>query len=60
MFGVAIYIALKLAIKSKYFLQEIIINFHKPQFQTAPTKNPEKNDEKIATFWAQILLKMSF
>ena len=50
MFGVAIYIALKLAIKSKYVLQKTIINFHKPQFQTGPTKNPEKDDKNLQHF----------
>ena len=32
MFGVAIYIALKMAIKSNYVLQKTFINFNKPQF----------------------------
>ena len=42
MFGVAIHIALKMAIKSNYVLQKTFTNFHKPQFQTGPTKNPKK------------------
>ena len=58
MFGVAIHIALKMAIKSNYVLQKTFTNFYKPQFQTGPTKNPKK-DEKVATFWAQKLLKMT-
>ena len=57
MFGVAIHIALKMAIISNYVLQKTFTNFCKPQFQTGPTKNPK--DEKIATFWAQKLLKMT-
>ena len=58
MFGVAIHIALKLAIKSNYVLQKTFTKFYKAQFQTGPTKNPKK-DEKNATFWAQKLLKMT-
>ena len=46
MFGVAIDIALKVAVKSNYVLQRTFINFNKPQFQTGLTKNP-KNDEKV-------------
>ena len=42
MFGVAIHVALKMAIKSNYFLQKTFSNFYKPQFQTGPTKNPKK------------------
>ena len=42
MFGVAIHIALKMAIKSNYVLQKSFTNFCKPQFQTGPTKNPKK------------------
>ena len=42
MFGAAIHVALKMAIKSNYVLQKIFTNFYKPQFQTGPTKNPEK------------------
>ena len=45
MFGVAIDIALKVAVKSSYVLQRTFINFNKPQFQTDLRKNP-KNDEK--------------
>ena len=41
MFGVAIHIALKMAIKSNYVLQKTFTNFYKPQFQTGP-KNPKK------------------
>ena len=41
MFGVAIHIALKMAIKSNYVLQKIFTKFYKPQFQTGPTKNPK-------------------
>ena len=52
MFGVAIHIALKMAIKTNYVLQMTLTNLYKPQFQTGTTKNPKK-DEKIATFWAQ-------
>ena len=51
MFGVAIHIALKMAIKSNYVLQKTFTNFYKPQFQTGPTKNPKTR--KNATFWAQ-------
>ena len=40
MIGVAIHIALKMAIKSNYVLQKTFTNFYKPQFQTGPTKNP--------------------
>ena len=58
MFGVAIHIALKMAIKSNYVLQKTFTNFYKTQFQAGPTKNPKK-DEKIATFWAQKFLKMT-
>ena len=42
MFGVAIHIALKTAIKSNYVLQKTFTNFYKPQFHTGPTKNPKK------------------
>ena len=42
MLGVAIHIALKMAIKSIYVLQKTFTNFYKPQFQTGPTKNPKK------------------
>ena len=41
MFGVAIHMALKMAIKSNYVLQKTFTNFYKPQFQTGPTKNPK-------------------
>ena len=58
MFGVAIHIALKIAIKSNNVLQKTFSNFYKPQFQSGPTKNPKKR-RKIATFWAQKLLKMT-
>ena len=37
MFGVAIDIALKVAVKSYYDLQSTFINFNKPQFQTGIT-----------------------
>ena len=47
MLGVAIDIALKVAVKSNYVLQRTFINFKKPQFQTGVTKNP-KNDKKSA------------
>ena len=43
MFRVAIHKALKMALKSNYFLQKTFTNFYKPQFQTAPTKNPKSN-----------------
>ena len=43
MFGVAIHIAHKMAIKSNYVLQKTFTNFYKPQFQTGPTKNPKKD-----------------
>ena len=46
MFGVAIDIALKVAVKSNYVLQRTFINFYIPQFQTGITNNP-KNDEKV-------------
>ena len=39
MFGVAIDIALKVAVKSNYVLQRTSINFNKPQFQTGLTQN---------------------
>ena len=42
MFGVAIDIALKVAVKSNYVLQRTFINLNKPQFQTGLTKNPKK------------------
>ena len=42
MFGVALHIALKMAIKSNYVLQKTFTNFYKPQFQTGPTKNPKR------------------
>ena len=58
MVGVAIHIAPKMAIKINYLLQKTFTNFHKPQFQTGPSKNPKK-DEKIATIWAQKLLKVT-
>ena len=38
MFGVAIHIALKMAIKSNYVLQKTFTNFYKSQFQTGPKK----------------------
>ena len=57
MFGVAVHIALKMAIKSNYVLQKSFTNFYKPHFQTGPTKI--RKDKKIATFWAQKLLKMT-
>ena len=41
MFGVAIDIALKVAVKSNYVFQRTFINFNKPQFQTGLTKNPK-------------------
>ena len=41
MFGVAIDIALKVAVKSNNVLQRTFFNFHKPQFQTGQTKNPK-------------------
>ena len=40
MFGVAIDIALKQAVKSNYVLQRTFNNFYKPQFQTGLTKDP--------------------
>ena len=42
MFGVAINIALKMAIESNYVLQKTFANFYKPQFQTGPTKIRKK------------------
>ena len=45
MFGVAIHIVLKMAIKRNYVLQKIFINSYKPQFQAGSTKNPNI-DEK--------------
>ena len=50
MFGEAIHIALKMAIKSNYVLQKTFINFYKPQFQTGPTKNPKKRQKKLQHF----------
>ena len=41
MFGVAIDIALKVAVKGIYLLQGTFLNFKKPQFQTGLTKNPK-------------------
>ena len=49
MFGVAIDIALKVAVNSTYVLQRTFINFNKPQFQTGLTKMP-KNDKKVQKF----------
>ena len=49
MFGVAIHIALKMAIKGNYVLQKIFTNFYKPQFQTGPTKI-RKKDQKLQHF----------
>ena len=46
MFGVAIDIALKLAVNSNFVLQRTFINFNKPQFQTGLKKHP-KNDKKV-------------
>ena len=46
--------ALKMVIKSNYFLQKKFIKFYKPLFYTGPT-NISKKDEKtqnIARFWA--------
>ena len=45
MIGVAIHIALKMAIKSNYVLQKTFTNFYRPQFQTGPTKNPKKRQK---------------
>ena len=42
MFGVAIDIALKVAVKSNYELQRTFINFFKTQFQTGLTKKIRK------------------
>ena len=42
MFGVAIDIALKVAVKSNFVLQRTFINFIKPQFQTGLTKKFKK------------------
>ena len=42
MFGVAIDIALKVAVKTNYVLQRTFINFNKPQFQTGLTKIQKK------------------
>ena len=42
MFGVAIDIALKVAVKSNYVLQGTFINFNKPQFQTKIQKMTKK------------------
>ena len=50
-----------MAIKRNYLTPNTIMKLYKAQFQTGPTKN-WKNDEKmqkIATFWAQKLLKMT-
>ena len=49
MFGVAIDIALKVAVKSNYVLQTTSINFNKPKTNKKLTKNP-KNDEKVLKF----------
>ena len=59
MFGEAIDIALKMAVKSNYVLQWTFINFSKPRLKTALTKSP-KNDNKvlkISFFQAQKLPK---
>ena len=42
MFGLAIDIALKVAVKTNYVLQRTFINFNKPQFQTGLTKIQKK------------------
>ena len=51
MFGVAIDIALKVAVKSNYVLQRTFINFNKPQFQTGRTKNPKNDDKVLKISW---------
>ena len=50
MFGVAIDIALEVAVKNNYVLQRTFINFNKPQFQTGLTKNPKNEVLKISLF----------
>ena len=50
MFGVAIHIALKIAIKSIYVLQKTFTNFNKPQFQTGATKIRKKKTKKLQYF----------
>ena len=42
MFGVAIDIALKVAVKSNFVLQRTFTVFNKPQFHTGLTKNSKK------------------
>ena len=50
MFGVAIEIALKVAVKGNYVLQRTFINFNRPQFQTGITKNPKKCEKSAKNF----------
>ena len=42
MLSVTIHIAIKMAKKSIYVLQNAFNNFYNPQFQSGPTKNPKK------------------
>ena len=49
-FGVAIDIALKVAVKSNYVLLRTCINFYKPQFQTGLTKNPKNMTKNAKNF----------
>ena len=58
MFGVAIHIALKMAIKSNYVLQKTFTTFTNLNFRLVQQKI-RKREEKTATIWAQKLLKMT-
>ena len=58
MFGVAIHIALKMAIKSNTSCKRPLPTFTNLNIRLAQQKNPKK-DRKIATFWAQKLVKMT-
>ena len=62
MFRVPKDIALKMVVKSNYLLQKNFIIFYEPICQTDPTRNSKKDEKtrKIATFWAQKLLRMTF
>ena len=61
MFRVPKDIALKMVVKSYYFLQKNFIIFYEPMCQTDATRNSKKRQKtrKIATFWGQKLLRMT-
>ena len=58
MFSVAIHIALKMSIKVITSCKRPLPTLTNLHFRMVQQKNP-KEDEKIATFWAQKLLKMT-